>query len=94
MTGALRLMQASQGGVRAMGWLELEAAQSGKGQHPEAVVVLTFLALLAESEIRDALEQGASIMAVLRTSLLRLCALWGGCPTSAWRGPAMTSLSR
>lgn len=37
MAGALRLMQAFQGGVMTMTWLELEAAQSGKGQHPEAM---------------------------------------------------------
>ena len=74
-------------GLRRMGlgawvveWLELAAAHDSKGRHPEAEVVRTFLALLAESEIRAALEQGAGLMGVLRTSLQKLRAMLDGAP--------------
>lgn len=72
-------------GLRHMGlgawvvdWLELAVAQDGGGNYPEAEVVRTFLALLAESEMRSALEKGTGFMGVLRTSLQKMRAMWAG----------------
>ena len=64
-------------------WLEIAVAHEGAGRHEEAVVVRTFLHLLAESEMRAALEQGAGLRSVLRASAQRLQALWRGESTTA-----------
>lgn len=76
-------------GLRRMGlgnwveWLEIAVAHEGAGRHEEAVVVRTFLHLLAESGMRAALEQGAGLRSVLRASAQRLQALWRGESTTA-----------
>jgi Ca-activated chloride channel family protein len=71
-------------GLRRMGlgawvveWLEFVAARNGEGRHPEAEVVRTFLALMAASERRAALEKGTGFMGALRTSLQKMRAMWG-----------------
>ena len=72
-------------GLRRMGlgdwvveWLEIAVAHEGEGSHPAAVVVRTFLHLLAESEMRAAQENGAGLRGVLRASAQHLQALWRG----------------
>jgi Ca-activated chloride channel family protein len=72
-------------GLRRMGlgdwvveWLEIAVAHEGEGRHDEAVVVRTFLHLLAESEMRAAQENGAGLRGVLRASAQHLQALWRG----------------
>lgn len=77
-------------GLRRMGlgnwvveWLEIAVAHEGAGRHEEAVVVRTFLHLLAESEMLAALEQGAGLRSVLRASAQRLQALWRGESTTS-----------
>jgi len=71
-------------GLRRMGlgawvveWLEFVAARNGEGRHPEAEVVRTFLALMAASEMRAALEKWTGFMGALRTSLQKMRAMWG-----------------
>ena len=72
-------------GLRRMGlgnwvveWLEIAVAHDEAGRHEEAVVVRTFLHLLAESEMRAAQDNGAGLRGVLRASAQHLQALWRG----------------
>lgn len=70
-------------GLRHMGlgnwvveWLELAVAHEGAVLHAEAEVVRAFLQLLAESDMRAALERGTGLMGVVRQSSQVLQALW------------------